>query len=86
MEWRIKGYDSLKEILDQRVPLNGNDEAKIAALLKSLASKHLNAAEIAAGMADVRKDDSGGNRIILSAGQNPHYVAGLFRSDENDDD
>jgi hypothetical protein len=44
--------------------------------------EHQNAQEIEAGLADVRRDDMGGNRITLTAGENPHYVAGLFRGDE----
>jgi hypothetical protein len=80
--WKIEGYDSTTKILDQTIPLNGADETKICDLLKSLASKNLRADEIAAGLADVRKDDAHGNRITFYAGQNPHYVASLWRSDE----
>jgi hypothetical protein len=58
------------------------DERRISEILRSLAAEHLNSQEIAAGLADVRRDDTGGNRIALTAGQSPHYVAGLFRSDE----
>jgi len=64
------------------VPLDQADEAKISERLRNLAAKHLTSEEIAAGLADVRRDATGGNRIALMAGQNPHYIAGLFRSDE----
>jgi hypothetical protein len=80
--WKIKGYDGTEEILDQTVTLNSADEMKITGLLKDLASKGLTPSEISAGLADVHKDDVGGNRIIFHAGQNPHYVASLWRSDE----
>ena len=82
MVWRIVGYDGTKEILRQEIPLNEADEPRISEILRSLAAEHLTPAEIAAGLADVRHDTTGGNRITLMAGQNPHYVAGLFRSDE----
>ena len=82
MVWRIEAYDSNTLISETVIPLNNASEAKISELLKSLASQHLSPEEIAAGLADVSKDDAHGNRIILTAGQNPHYIAGLFRSDE----
>jgi hypothetical protein len=82
MVWRIMGYDGTKEILRQEIPLSEADEHRISEILRGLAAKHLTSAEIAAGLADVRRDTTGGNRIALMAGQNPHYIAGLFRSDE----
>jgi hypothetical protein len=86
MVWKIEGYRGTEKILDQRIPLNDATEQKVSEMLKRLASQHLTEAEISAGLADVRADSSHGNRIILMAGQDPHYVAGLFRSDELDDD
>jgi hypothetical protein len=86
LEWKIEGYNGVEKFFEERIPLNDASEEKMASLLKGLASKHLTAAEIAAGMADVRKDAQHGNRVILMAGQNPHYVAALFRGDELDDD
>ena len=80
--WEIVGYDGSTTILEQRIPLNDADDMKISSLLKRLASQHLNDAEISAGLADVHKDDLHGNRITLHAGQNPHYVASLWRDDE----
>jgi hypothetical protein len=80
--WKIKGYNGTEKILDQTIALNSADEMKITSLLKELASKNLTPSEISAGLADVHKDDAGGNRIIFHAGQNPHYVAGLWRSDK----
>jgi hypothetical protein len=82
MVWRIVGYDGTKEILRQEIPLNQADERRISEILRNLAAEHLTSEEIAAGLADVRRDATGGNRIALMAGQNPHYIAGLFRSDE----
>ena len=86
LEWKIEGYNGVNKFFEERIPLNDAPEEKIASMLKGLASKHLTAAEIAAGMADVRKDAQHGNRVILTAGQNPHYVAALFRGYELDDD
>jgi hypothetical protein len=80
--WKIKGYNGTEKILDQTIALNSADEMKITSLLKELASKNLTPSEISAGLADVHKDDAAGNRIIFHAGQNPHYVASLWRSDE----
>ena len=82
MVWRIVGYDGTKEIMRQEIPLNEADEPRISEILRSLAAEHLTSEEIAAGLANVRRDATGGNRIALMAGQNPHYIAGLFRSDE----
>jgi hypothetical protein len=82
MVWLIVGYDSLKEIVRREIPLDQADEATISEMLRSLAAQHLNSEEIAAGLADVRRDATGGTRTILIAGQNPNYVASLWRSDE----
>ncbi len=82
MVWRIIGYDGLEEISQQTYSLKTTDQAKIEALLKELASQHLTFSEVAAGFADVRIDESNGNRVMLSAGENPHYVASLWRADE----
>jgi hypothetical protein len=82
MVWRIVGYDGAEEILRQEIPLDRADERRISEILRDLAAQHLTSEEIAAGLADVRRDATGGNRIALMAGQNPHYVAGIFRSDE----
>ncbi len=79
---KIEGYDGATKILDQRIALNDANDDKISDLLRGLASKGLTEAEISAGLADIRKDDRHGNRITLSAGENPHYVASLWRSDE----
>ena len=80
--WKIKGYDGIEKILDQTVALNSADESKIIGILRELVSKGLTPTEISADLAEVHKDDLGGNRIIFHAGQNPHYVASLWRSDE----
>lgn len=82
MVWRIVGYDSTTEIMRREIPLDQADEARISEILKTLAAQHLTSAEIAAGMANVRHDTRFGNRITLIAGQNPYYVASLWRSDE----
>jgi hypothetical protein len=83
--WIIEGYDGAEIILEpQRIPLNDATEEKISDLLKSFASKHLTLAEISAGVSDVRRDDRHGDRITLTAGENPYYVASLWRSDELD--
>lgn len=86
LEWKIEGYNGVDKFFEERIPLSDAPEEKMASLLRGLASKHLTAAEIAAGMADVRKEAQHGNRITLTAGQNPRYVAALFRGDELDDD
>ena len=82
MVWRIVGYDSTKEIMRQEIPLDQADASRISEMLRNLAAKHLTPEEIAAGLADVRHDTTGGSRIMLMAGENPHYVASLWRSDE----
>jgi hypothetical protein len=82
MVWQIIGYDGTEEILRQQIPLDQADVARMSDLLKSFASKNLRPDEIAAGLADVRPDTTAGNRIVLMAGENPHYVASLWRSDE----
>jgi hypothetical protein len=86
LEWKIEGYNGVDKFFEERIPLSDAPEEKIASLLRGLASQHLTAAEIAAGMADVRKDAQHGKRVTLVAGQNPRYVAALFRGDEMDVD
>ena len=82
MTWHIEGYDGTEQILEQQIPLDQADETKICEILKLLAAKHLTAAEVKAGLAEARQDTTNANRIMFMAGQNPHYVASLWRSDE----
>jgi hypothetical protein len=67
------------------MPLKAADEAEIVAMLKSLASQHLTKAEIQrgeqTGVLDIVRD-VGGTRLSGSCGQNPHYVASLWRDEE----
>ena len=85
--WRIIGYDSSIVILEESIPLASADEKTIVARLKELVSKHLKADEIAGANAGTnsllqpRMDSGGGNRLIITMGENPHYIASLWRSD-----
>ena len=79
MVWQIIGYKRFQKIFEKRIPLAEADEAAISAMLRNLAAHHLTPGEVGQGLADVHRDAT---CAMLMAGENPYYVAGLFRSDE----
>lgn len=87
MSWFILGYDGMTEIYQRRIAADQVDEAGIRKILRELAMQHLTPEEIAASdrgdatFLTIRPDDRS-NRLSFMIGENPHYVAGLFRADE----
>ena len=86
--WKLIEYDGSKKVSEERIPLDEAGEAAIISLLMKRASKHLadNEIQTSPHLYAVRKDTEGGTRIIYSAGQNPHFVASLWRLDELEKD
>ncbi len=84
--WRIVEYDGFKVVSEERIPLDDADEARIVYLLELKAKSHLSTRQVkySPKLYQVRKDASQGNRVSYSAGDNPYYVASLWRSDELD--
>lgn len=82
--WRIRKMDSLDQIWEELVPFSEADEAAIRARLEELAKTELTAREIEETPSLYKATDQtgGGKRLIISAGDNPYYVASLWRSDE----
>jgi hypothetical protein len=84
MMWRIQGYEGDKQILEEIVSVEAMSAAAIAEHLKGLASQNLTPEEIAALEASV--DETHGKRMTITVGENPHYVASLWRRDELESD
>lgn len=82
--WCIMKMNGLETVEEERIPLNEASEDGIISLLEKKAAGGLTAREVkdAPHLFKVRKDLGGGNRVLYTAGQNPHYVASLWRADE----
>jgi hypothetical protein len=82
VEWRFRGYDGAKETLSVDIPYRVLRRDLAAKLPRLLVARHLTQQEVidaALGrnsLLDVRAAEPG---RTLTAGQNPLYVAGLFR-------
>jgi hypothetical protein len=84
MAWKIQGYDCDKQILEEIVSVEEMSAAAIAEHLKGLASENLTPEETAA--LELSVDETHGKRMTITVGENPHYVASLWRRDELDSD
>ncbi|UVC12414.1 hypothetical protein IHQ71_30910 (plasmid) [Rhizobium sp. TH2] len=84
--WIIREMKGNAVIREFKRPVQQANENDIIILIETLARNHLTAEE-AERSPDLWRHhkDSGGNRLIFSAGQNPHYVAAMYRSDEIQD-
>lgn len=88
-EWRVRGYDGIKVIFSLDVPEDTLSRERVVELLRLLAARHLTDREIvsavleANGLLELQADVAPSQRITMIAGDNPHYVAGLFQVDEN---
>ena len=82
--WVIEGYDSATLIERNVLPFSQASEKTVIRMIEEKAKTHLTATEVLEKpqLWLARKDEVSGNRITYSAGENPHYVAGLWRSDE----
>ena len=85
MEWRIRGYDGATETLNVDMPFQLLSRDNAAQLLRLLVASHLTEQDIIEAtlgtnrLLEIRSDDVEGKPLMLMAGQNPLYVAGLFR-------
>ncbi len=88
--WIIQGYDGLKPIFAAKLS-TVLSEREVEQLLQRLASRHLTHAEIVSS--SLRKRQKGYRpllevtrerrvRTILSAGENPHYIASIHTDAE----
>lgn len=88
MEWRFTGFDSTTKIFEFKVPQAELDETGVKRVLELLIARHLEPEEAlyaALGknpLLEVKSDSTRGNRVSYWGGQNPHFIAGLFRKDE----
>jgi hypothetical protein len=82
--WRIIKYDGATVMSEDRIPFREITEQDVIALLEERAKNELTAREVseAPHLFQVRRDHSVGNRLIFSAGENPHFTASLWRADE----
>lgn len=88
--WLIQGYDGLEAIFEMEVSI-ALSEREIRSLLQHLAARHLTPQEIVAAslrsrmngyvsLLEVSRENR--TRVILSCGQNPHYVASIHNEFE----
>ena len=87
MSWVISGYDGTEQVYFKRIDATGVSEERIKEILRELAIQHLTPDEIKAcneGRAPFLtvQADENNNRLAYMIGENPHYIAGLFRADE----
>lgn len=88
MEWRITVMDSTTTVEEFKIPQQQLSEEKLKHIMELLAARNLSPDEIIgsavgnAKLLEVGSDTTRGNRLTYWSGQNPHYVAGLFRKDE----
>jgi hypothetical protein len=82
--WRIIKYDGVTVMSEDRIPLHEITEQDVIALLEERAKSELTAREAQESphLFQVQRGQSNGNRLIFSAGENPHFTASLWRSDE----
>jgi hypothetical protein len=82
--WRIQKMDGLTVVSEEFIPLSEAPEDKILRLLEERAKEELTPREIrdAPQLFQARDMTGNGKRLIYTAGENPHYVASLWRSDE----
>jgi hypothetical protein len=88
--WRIRGYNSTKEIFDQMIPIGQITENKVKELLRALASRDLSAREIIGayakrrtrlftGLLDIlQENDNANRRTNYHCGDNPHFSATII--------
>ncbi len=86
--WRIIGYDGAETIFETEVPQADLSVEGVTRLLQLLVAGDLEMGDIfeaATGksrLLEVRPDLDSANRLMFMAGENPHYVASLWRGDE----
>ena len=68
--WVIEKYDSLKLLSAERIPQSDASKLDIISKLQGLSGEVPQA------------DENNAKRIMYMAGQNPHWVASLWREDE----
>ena|SRR6266508_4353259 len=81
--WRIIKYDGATVISEDRIPFRKLTEQDAIMLLEERAKSELTAEEARKSphLFQIRRDHSS-NRMIFSAGENPHFTASLWRADE----
>ncbi|PND22328.1 hypothetical protein CN934_05250 [Ensifer sp. MMN_5] len=88
--WLIQAYDGLNLLFSFKVS-SSLSEGEVGALLQRLASRHLTPKEILNastrrrmkghnGLLEIRREQR--ERIILSVGEDPHYIASLHTEEE----
>ena len=81
--WRIIKYDGSTALSEERIPFSKLTQQDGIALIEERARSELTAREgESPHLFQVRRDYGKGNRVIFSAGENPHFTASLWRADE----
>jgi len=89
--WKIEGYDSTNKTFERVLPYSFLTKKYVIALMQRLSARHLDEDEIvssslrpkAPGYTQLLEPRAGrGGRHTISVGENPHYVASVWRDDE----
>jgi hypothetical protein len=89
--WLVQRYDGLERTFRTTLPVGYLTDVEMIALLKRLAAKELTTGEVIAAslrksarnyvpLLEVRRESR--SRLILSVGENPHYVASVHTEAE----
>ncbi len=82
--WLIRSYNGTDQTAEQQIPYEDTTEEKVIEQLEAMAKETLTPEEIEQSphLYSARIDGGEGNRIIISAGMDPHFTASLWRQDE----
>jgi hypothetical protein len=94
VRWIIEGFDGTENILRRTIPKGSSwPEARIIELLRRLVCRHLSPSDVIEGsrpakdifyIAILEAKRSIEKRLTTTVGENPFYVASLYRADEKD--
>lgn len=83
--WRIEGFDGTELVFETSVPLHHLSQKQVEEVLRRLTCRHLSENEIVEAslnrrakrtmLLDIRRDAQ--TPLVMSCGENPHYVARL---------
>jgi len=92
--WVIQGYDGVKPLARTILPKSRWPEPRVTVLLQRLVSKNLEVSDIIDASRPPRdtfhnpvlreKRSEVAGRLTIKVGENPYYVASLWKADEKD--
>lgn len=82
--WRIIKYEGVAEVWEERIPLEEATEDEVRQRLERLVRDDMDPTDVEREPDRFRatRDAEHGERVMLLAGDDPSYVASLWREDE----